>query len=85
MVMKKPPPRPIECGLKTPLQKRDPIAASTALPFLGEITFQLEDRQGWFEMEGMKMMEPSAKVIYNFRKIGKIWDQFPASSDRFPD
>ena len=61
MVMRKPPPRPMECGFETPLQKRVPIAASTALPFLGEITFELEDWQGWFEMEGMKMMESSAK------------------------
>ena len=34
MVMRKPPPRPMECGFETPLQKRVPIAASTALPFL---------------------------------------------------
>ena len=33
--MRKPPPSPILWGLLTPLQKRAPIAASTALPFLG--------------------------------------------------
>merc|ERR1719266_823423 len=37
-VMRKPPPSPILWGLLTPLQKRAPIAASTALPFLARMS-----------------------------------------------